>query len=56
VLLAWVGGIAHIAGPLGEGTSQDALARTAHRAFVLAAVLAAAAAALGTVVAAYRTF
>jgi len=56
VMLAWAGGIAYAGASLSEGDARDALRVFAHRAFVAAAALAVATAALGTVVAAYKTF
>jgi hypothetical protein len=56
VMFAWTGGIAYSAAMLAEERVREFLRRAAHRAFVVAAVLAFATAALGTVVAAYKTF
>lgn len=54
VMLAWAGAAAYAAA-LRPSPASVALRRTAHRAFVGAALLAAAVAAMGTVVAAYRS-
>jgi hypothetical protein len=56
VLLAWTGGVAYGATFLADGVVREQLRRAAHRAFVAAAALAVVTAALGTAVAAYKTF
>ena len=56
VMLAWTGGVGYAAEALVEGTVRAALRRVAHYAFVAAAAFAVATAALGTIVAAYKTF
>jgi hypothetical protein len=56
VMLAWAGGTAYAAATLADGGVRESLRRAAHRAFVVAAALAVVTAALGTFVAAYKTF
>jgi hypothetical protein len=56
ILLAWGGAVAYVGAARLEGEARDRLGRAAHWSFVGAAALAVAAAVLGTVVAAYRTF
>jgi hypothetical protein len=56
ILLAWGGGVAYVGASRLEGETRDNLRRAAHWSFVAAATMALAAAVLGTVVAAYRTF
>jgi hypothetical protein len=62
IVLAWAGAAAYVGGRWGAGRSAGvegpalALRRFAHWAFVAAAALALATAALGTAVATYRTF
>lgn len=56
VMLAWTGGLAYGGAWMAEGPIRESLRRAAHRAFVVAAVLAVVTAALGTAVAAYKTF
>lgn len=56
VMLAWTGGVAYAAAPFAQGRVRDSLRKVAHRAFVVATALALVTAALGTVVAAYKTF
>jgi len=56
ILLAWAGGMAYIGAARLEGNPQERLRKAAHWAFVAAAALAVATAALGTVIAAYKTF
>ena len=56
LVLAWGGAIAYAAARTADGTIQESLRTFAFRAFALAAVLALATAALGTIVASYRTF
>jgi hypothetical protein len=56
VMLSWVGGVAYAVAMLAHGAVRLSLRRVAYRAFVAAAALAVVTAALGTVVAAYRTF
>jgi len=56
VMLAWTGGIGYVAERLSEGNVRAAMRRVAHYAFVAAAAFAVVTAALGTVVASYKTF
>jgi hypothetical protein len=56
VMLAWTGGVAYAATWFAVGGVRASLGRVAHWAFVAAAVFAVVTAALGTVVAAYKTF
>ena len=56
VMLAWVGGVGYAAEAFAEGGARASLRRVAHYAFVAAAAFALVTAALGTVVAAYKTF
>ena len=56
VMLSWLGGVAYAAAPRADAGVRQALRKAAHRAFVGAAALALVTAALGTIVAAYRTF
>jgi hypothetical protein len=56
ILFSWAGALAYAAATRADGGVRESLRRAAHWAFVAAAVLAIATAALGTVVAAYRTF
>ncbi len=56
VMLAWTGGVGYAAEAFAEGRVRASLRRTAHYAFVAAAAFALVTAALGTVVAAYKTF
>jgi hypothetical protein len=56
ILLSWVGAVAYAAAARSEGGVRESLRRAAHWAFIAAAVLAISVAALGTIVAAYRTF
>jgi hypothetical protein len=56
VLFAWAGGAAYAAATRADGDTRSALRRAAHWAFVAAATFALAAAILGTIVAAYKTF
>jgi hypothetical protein len=56
ILLAWAGALAYFGAPRAGASLYDPLRRAAHWSFVLAAVLAVATAALGTVVASYRSF
>jgi hypothetical protein len=55
-LLAWAGTLAYVAAMNLEGGTRDRLRRAAHWAFVAAAAMAVVTAALGTVIAAYKTF
>ncbi len=55
-LLAWAGTLAYFAALKLEGTTRDRLRRAAHWSFVAAAAMAVVTAALGTVIAAYKTF
>ena len=56
ILLAWAGAVAYLAATKLEGGTQERLRRAAHWSFVAAAAMAVVTAALGTVIAAYRTF
>jgi hypothetical protein len=56
ILLAWAGAVAYVGATRLEGDVRERLRRAAHWSFVAAAVLAVVTAALGTVVATYRTF
>jgi hypothetical protein len=56
LLLSWGGALAYAAALRARGSVRESLRRSAHWAFVAAALLAIATAALGTVVAAYKTF
>ncbi len=57
VALAWAGLLAHLAAPKApDPTAAGLLSVAAHRAFVAAALLALATAAMGTVVSAWTTF
>ena len=56
VMLSWLGGISYAASSSANAGVRESLRKAAHRAFIAAAVLAIATAALGTIVAAYRTF
>ncbi len=56
VVLAWAGGILYVGAARADPGLREALRKAAHLAFVASALLAAVAAVLGTVVAAYRTF
>jgi hypothetical protein len=56
VMLAWAGAITYAAATCSDGKVRESLRKAAHRAFVAAAVLAVVTAALGTIVAAYKTF
>jgi len=56
IALAWAGAIAYAAEQRADTGVRDSLRRVARFCFVAAAALAAVAAALGTVVAAYKTF
>jgi hypothetical protein len=56
ILLSWAGAVAYAAATRADGGVREPLRRAAHWAFVAAALLAIATAALGTVVATYRTF
>lgn len=55
-LLAWAGTGAYLAAMKLEGDTRERLRRAAHWAFVAAAAMAVVTAALGTLVAAYKTF
>jgi hypothetical protein len=55
-LLAWAGTVSYIAAMKLEGETRDRLRRAAHWAFVAAAAMAVVTAALGTVIAAYKSF
>ncbi|MBV9945799.1 MAG: hypothetical protein JOZ69_03020 [Myxococcales bacterium] len=54
--LSWVGAVAYAVAPRADPVTRELLRRAAHRSFVAAALFGAAAAILGTLVAAYRTF
>lgn len=56
VILAWIGALAYFGSWRAESEARERLHRLSHRAFVLAAVLAATVASLGTYVASYRSF
>jgi hypothetical protein len=56
VALAWAGASAYVAALAAGVVARPPLRRASHACFVMAAVLAVATAALGTCVAAYRTF
>jgi hypothetical protein len=56
ILLAWAGAVAYVAAARLEGDPREHLRKAAHWSFVAAATLAVVTAALGTVVAAYKTF
>jgi hypothetical protein len=56
ILLAWAGAVAYVGAIPASGEVRESLRKVAHRAFVLSAMCALTAAALGTVVATYRTF
>lgn len=56
VLLAWAGAIAYVGARHASGELELTLRKIAFRAYVVAAALALATAALGTVVAAHQTF
>ena len=56
ILLAWAGAVAYLAAARLEGDPREHLRKAAHWSFVAAAALALVTAALGTVVAAYKTF
>ena len=54
--LTWIGALAHFGHPYCPAAQQPGLARIAHRAFIIALLLTAAVASIGTVVASYRSF
>jgi hypothetical protein len=56
ILLSWAGGLLYTVAFRAEGSVVGPLRRASHIAFISAAALAVAAATLGTIVAAYRTF
>jgi hypothetical protein len=56
ILLAWAGALAYVGAARLEGDLRERLRKAAHWSFVAAAALAVVTAALGTVVATYRTF
>jgi hypothetical protein len=56
ILLSWTGAIAYAASTGAPASARLSMRRASHWAFVAATVLALATAALGTVVASYRTF
>ena len=56
VVLAWAGAAAYFAAPRASGATRERLRTIAFRAFVAAAALAIAVAAIGTYVAAHATF
>jgi hypothetical protein len=53
---AWTGAITYVAASFADAALSRAFRKAAHLAFVVAATLAVVTAALGTIVAAYRTF
>jgi hypothetical protein len=53
---AWTGAVTYVAAAFAEPTMSALFRKASHRAFVAAAALAVVTAALGTIVAAYRTF
>lgn len=55
-LLAWAGAMAYIAATRLEGDTRERLRRAAHWAFIAAAAMAVVTAALGTMIASYKTF
>jgi hypothetical protein len=55
-LLAWAGTAAYLAAMRLEGDTRDRLRRAAHWSFIAAAAMAVVTAALGTVIASYKTF
>ena len=56
ISLTWIGALAHLGQPRCPPEQRPALARIAHRASLIALLLAAAVAAIGTAVASYRSF
>ncbi|HEY8087730.1 MAG TPA: hypothetical protein VIF09_07795 [Polyangiaceae bacterium] len=54
--LAWAGCLAYLAAAKLEGDAREKLRKASHWAFVLAAILTVVTAALGTVIATYKTF
>jgi hypothetical protein len=56
ILFAWAGALTYAAASPVAGRLRESLRRTAHWAFVASAVLAVVVAALGTIVATYKTF
>jgi hypothetical protein len=56
ILLAWAGAIAYFGATRVDGNVRESLRKAAHVAFVAAAALAVVTAALGTIIAAYKTF
>lgn len=56
IVLAWAGAIAYFGAPSVSDSARPKLRMLAHRAFLGAAVLGVIVAALGTIVASYRTF
>jgi F0F1-type ATP synthase membrane subunit c/vacuolar-type H+-ATPase subunit K len=56
VLLAYAGAVAYAVATRVEGDARDRLRKAAHWSFVAAAAMAVVTAALGTVIAAYKTF
>jgi hypothetical protein len=56
VLFAWAGAVAYFGAFSADDATQKPLRRAAHWSFVFASLFAVAAACLGTVVAAYKTF
>jgi hypothetical protein len=56
LLLAWAGAVAYWGAKAADGNVRESLRKAAHVAFVAAAVLAVVVAAMGTVIASYKTF
>jgi hypothetical protein len=56
ILLAWAGAISYAGSFRSEGALRESLRRASHASFVLAALLAIAVAAIGTIVSTYKTF
>ena len=56
ILLAWAGAVAYVGATKLEGDTRERLRKAAHWAFVAAAAMAVVTAALGTVIAAYKSF
>jgi hypothetical protein len=56
VLLAWAGTLAYVGATRVDGDTRERLRKVAHWSFVAAATMAVVTAALGTVIASYKTF
>jgi hypothetical protein len=56
VVLAYAGAVAYVVATRLEGETQERLRKAAHWSFIAAAAMAVVTAALGTVIAAYKTF